>query len=723
MSKAGLFSGEVTPLAPANGEATAMPRSYVWMEYGGAGTPPPQAICTTVWQSAVLTPTLHVAGDVIGIYNDGIIIGSGEIEDDRLDTVHTTNDNGNYTQYGGNNPGLDTGIAQVFFPECQWYNYAGPLLFSVIAGGTIDLTDGAWVESGTGVRAFDQDGVGGLPNQATIVTDNSAADFYQLSKFTALGQGQSSIVEPSVARWTIRKEASAPNHIRLLHQNALAPFTGLYLLFNAQTGVALQLSLSDAENMSFEVRNNGGWWEVSMQIDTQGDGGRMRMHIAPAWNADGSDNVDISATGSCVVGDTAVFLKNGTLVSIAGLRSGALEPKTSPASSVIDISNIHLPAANHSNTQGGYYIEWRPQYDRLDIENNVEILSLNDAAGLLYYDRASALLKATDGTNTAQVTLSIVNGQKYRIAVVFGSSTLVVGVNGLFSTEVTYDGTFPGGADFTVFRNPEAVNYWRELRGYQDTYADTLVEVTGLMAGDDLAVPPNQAYDPLMMNFNGVDSFYDKTNVPVTGDRVTTVARFNIASFSGGSLQRIGGCVGSPHFRMLLFIVANDHTEVDQRNKLVVFCQSSVGATLCALYSLADASDGQDHTVFASYNGDDGVATFFMDGLDADDTGHSNRTLISGTLQTVNSVYFVGADSNGTIDFVDGQIGYFGMKDEYLTNWYDFMDGALPRVLNNQIWTEWGGSQPSFWHDEAKMDESEGTEGVMTANGGITGPS
>ena len=55
-------------------------------------------------------------------------------------------------------------------------------------------------------------------------------------------------------------------------------------------------------------------------------------------------------------------------------------------SAVIHKTDIYLDINNHSQTEGGYYIEWRPQFDVNEMTENVVILSLNGSSGVLYYD-------------------------------------------------------------------------------------------------------------------------------------------------------------------------------------------------------------------------------------------------------------------------------------------------------------------------------------------------
>ncbi len=465
MNEAGLFTGEITQLAPADASPTTKQRGFCWFEHGISL--PPALNCNEVWEIAVLTPDLHIGGEVADVWDGDIIIGTGPLVDDRIDAVWLPNDADNYTIY----PSLSVG--EHWFNSCQWYNYSGPLLTNDYASPNTDLTDG-WTEVGTGTVTFDQIGISGVSNQASLVTNTSSSDRYLVQK-TA---GNFSIDNnPFCGKLVIKKEISAVSNARLLIGNIQSPQADISLKFNAQTGLISIISVT-ASNTAFEVRDYGDWWEVTVQLNKNGSVGNKGLWlIDPAYNDDGSTIQDLTVQGSITIGEVAIYED----VTIGNIRGGAVEPRFGPTGSVIDISNIHVPASNHSNTEGGYYIEWRPMYSQSEISGHVEILSLNDAVGLLYYDHSTKLLTSTDGTNIATVALILVKERKYHLGVVYGSSSLRVGVDGVWGTQIAYDGGFAGGGLFDILRNPEGVNYWRELRGYQDTYANVFAEIDLLM--------------------------------------------------------------------------------------------------------------------------------------------------------------------------------------------------------------------------------------------------
>ena len=231
----------------------------------------------------------------------------------------------------------------------------------------------------------------------------------------------------------------------------------------------------------------------------------------------------------------------------------------------------------------------------------------------------------------------------------------------------------------------------------------------------------NDAYAPGMMTHNG-SSYYEDTSQAYSGNLVTAVARFNVASFSGGSIQRMSNHYGVSGYTRVTFInYSNDHATTANRDKLRVFCRDSSDATICDLLTDVTVCDSTDHVVFFSYSAAAGTAILYIDGVDADDTGYASRVLTTGTLNAGTGATFVGSFS-AAAQFTIGDIGYYGQHDVYLTNPTDFYHPTNGlQEIDESGWTEWG-SQPLYWNQYGKMDDNKGSAGNMTANGTITGP-
>jgi hypothetical protein len=229
------------------------------------------------------------------------------------------------------------------------------------------------------------------------------------------------------------------------------------------------------------------------------------------------------------------------------------------------------------------------------------------------------------------------------------------------------------------------------------------------------------AYTPAMMEFAGTDDFYNKTRTS-SGNLVTVMCRFKIASFTGTDNSPIGYTNSSWYRRVQININGSDHAQADQQNKLSVVCVNSANTVICELISNADVADGNLHTVFFSFDAGNGTVVFKVDGVDADNASATNRTApTTGTLANGATSEFavgLGRDQDTSKDFL-GAIGFVGMADVYLTNWSDFFTAnGYPKELDESGWTEWG-SQPPIWQEHGDMVNNLGSDGAMTKTGTI----
>lgn len=227
-------------------------------------------------------------------------------------------------------------------------------------------------------------------------------------------------------------------------------------------------------------------------------------------------------------------------------------------------------------------------------------------------------------------------------------------------------------------------------------------------------------YYPAMMQFDGSTGYYSKASVTTSGNKVTAVIRFNRASFTGDKFERMFAVLGGSYQRVQIYCFSSDYSDSDRAGKIQIFSNNTSNVALCALVSPSGYLDGEDHLLFYSFDGDAGTATFRIDGDDADDTGHGNRTApTTGTLDSgASSSAGSGADPSGNNKF-GGSLGMVGYRDAYLTNYSDFGTGDSPAAIDEKNWTEWG-AQPLFWSHTGELSNNKGSAGDMTANGTIT---
>ena len=227
-------------------------------------------------------------------------------------------------------------------------------------------------------------------------------------------------------------------------------------------------------------------------------------------------------------------------------------------------------------------------------------------------------------------------------------------------------------------------------------------------------------YTPAMMQFDGSTGYYSKTGITTSGNVATLICRFSRTTFSGDVIEYPVTMVGANYTRIGFLLVSDDYTTLaNRRSKLQMSAQNSAGTNVCRLISVNTLLDGEVHTVFASFDGDTGVATLIIDGVDADDTGNADR--IAPTTATLDSsassTFAVGANHLGA-SFLEGDTGFVGYRDAYLTNWQDFIDSnGNPRQLDTIGWTQWNGG--TFQTPMMTFDGSTGYYGnnAITSSG------
>lgn len=443
-----------------------------------AGTGAAVGPCSEIEDLAILVPDLHVAGMVNDVWNKGIIIGDGALVDDRF--------SGNpYLPTDGGDMGkniLAGEISQYYWQNCQWYDYCGPESNTKISGTTY----AGYILVGTITESNAADGIGGEPNASAELTDNDNSAVAYGFMESILSSVSQTLGLKIIFRVVVVKKPSAVNWSILIATAGESTWVvSDSYKFSQATGEIGFLSGTGSDSAA-EVHDAGDYWDVIIQMDgpTGGTGNKgASIAVGPCLNIDGSDAADVSLTGYKI---TTVFNAIYTSLTvdtpIQQIRLTGIEPAVSPEPSpVIDQSIANIPISNHWQTSGGYYIEWRVTCSLEELTDDVKILSLNGGKGLMWYDIDDEVLVVSDGSNTANVSLSIVQNEKYRLGVVFGAY-MRIGVDGSWGAKSSYDGAFSLGSVFEVFPDSEVVHLWREWRGYQVSADVAFNEINRLMS-------------------------------------------------------------------------------------------------------------------------------------------------------------------------------------------------------------------------------------------------
>jgi len=225
-----------------------------------------------------------------------------------------------------------------------------------------------------------------------------------------------------------------------------------------------------------------------------------------------------------------------------------------------------------------------------------------------------------------------------------------------------------------------------------------------------------------MMNYNGVAGHYSLVRT-LGSNTYTVVLKFNLDAFSGDKyVAPVNLAVTGGTHRLHCLIFSDDYTgDTSLRGRMQVYVQTSAGGTIVIHESIEVVADGTDKTMFFSVNASAPATTWYINGVNADDTGHPSRALNSGGMDTGSGGITLGAAVQQDF-FFPGRIGYFGYREAYLVNPTDFYHPTKGlQKLDEVGWTEWL-SQPLLWEAEGIMDNHKGLAANMVLHTGVTGP-
>lgn len=258
--------------------------------------------------------------------------------------------------------------------------------------------------------------------------------------------------------------------------------------------------------------------------------------------------------------------------------------------------------------------------------------------------------------------------------------------------------------------------YWNQY----GTMTTNLGSAGDMILTGDVGFGTGVPYRPPMMLFDGSSGYYVDSSTSIPGSDFTFTTQFNLESFTGGGIKRLINFSGSGGNRLIVLAYASDHATTTRRDKIAAFVQNAGSDTLVLTFGINDDIDGEDHVLFFSFDGSAGDIQYFIDGVNADDTGNPERVVISGTPVNSGGNFRIGA-STVPADYWAGQIGFVGYSNDYLTNPLDFMDADGPKEIDESGWTEWG-SQPLYWNKYGIMTDNQGSQTGVTKQGTITGP-
>ncbi len=304
-----------------------------------------------------------------------------------------------------------------------------------------DFTNAAWGPLTTITK--NQTGLRGEANGACLLTHGGSGTYSIWRKQAGLTAGQ-------------------PATLRAVFNRTGGTATKANIWFYAQGGTEtlnIDITLADGtvvENVTpvgtvYKVVVEDDWLIVTCEITTA-SATEVRMQLL--------EPVTVAETGSTFVCGNIALFTNTTLEQVAY----GSDIFTTSSSVAVAAQTAGWPIANHDQTSGAYYFEFLAPKDfdsYVSADANDTILGLDNSSTSIGYlqgdDSAKGRIVTTDGTNTTtsvdNLTPAPTAWTRVRAGVIFNASEGKIKncLNGQWSSEGTYDGTFTLGSYIQAF--------------------------------------------------------------------------------------------------------------------------------------------------------------------------------------------------------------------------------------------------------------------------------
>ena len=467
------------------------------LQLGGA-----EYTATTTWQrfdvkcgtSLSTTPTLVIGlrgGSNVGFSGGGqtcdLLVYGAQIEDaaGRADTdlpseyVATTtavvkktyaNVNGNSVASNVVTEAVGSAIAEA--P----YLYGSSAATNLITYSS-DLTNAAWSSVASITTTYDQVGLAGAANTASLLDDSNAGGL-------SAEQEQITVANDSVThvmRTFVKKDSDQTRFPEFNFQLTGGTAVALGLGFNTQTG-ATAARVDTGTNAS-EIRDAGDWWEILQSITNNSTGNvtvSMTIYCAISDTIGTTNN---AATGSIIVGNVELY----TNKTIAQVR-GSSPIFTAGSSSTVNATDLIFDDANHSDTEGGWYCEHTAsEYGTGGASSGLVGVG---GSGRFFYTPGPSQMSSFDGTSVVNGPIvggGLVSFGMHQHAVAYGDSSRRNNTDGAWGTAGSYDGAFDNAASkIHLLREADwstthIVQLLRNVRRYNEDYVTVQATIDGLM--------------------------------------------------------------------------------------------------------------------------------------------------------------------------------------------------------------------------------------------------
>ena len=314
-----------------------------------------------------------------------------------------------------------------------------------------DMSNAAWTKVGAATATFNQVGLTGAPNTASLLTDNDTV----LRNITQNNITVTDNTNSVTARFFVKKDGADTAEKR--YQNRLDGGTAItqILNFRIDTGAINSTSFSDTE-----IRDAGDWWEVLAETAKPGNG-------STSYDYKLLPRTSTGASGSMIIANAGLY-DNKTIAEVAGSSPIITEGSTVTRGAV----TIKFDGANHSDSASAYFCEYLPFGYVSGVGNGLSPLTRGNL-GRIFYANFSSVIRSYDGTNINNGPSGVVdwaNPTWADLGLAYGGSDLRVTANSSNGTEGSYDGGF-AGTDLLANRDeaggvPSSAAIIRNIRRY-----------------------------------------------------------------------------------------------------------------------------------------------------------------------------------------------------------------------------------------------------------------
>ena len=165
--------------------------------------------------------------------------------------------------------------------------------------------------------------------------------------------------------------------------------------------------------------------------------------------------------------------------------------------------------------------------------------------------------------------------------------------------------------------------------------------------------------------YNGVDEAVQWADIGDSGNLITAVCGFEGVATSTDTRVLLYAR-DTTYIRLLLAIVESDNA-LGSANKIWFRVYDNTNTTVCSLFSSTVVTDGLPHSILCAYDGDNGTARLFVDGVDDDDTGNAQR--VAPTTATLNGLSQFTIGTNSTDGTTLGALGTSRYSGELILMW------------------------------------------------------